>query len=218
MASKDRNICISRSSNRAGTTEFSIETSIPPSTLTAKTVYIKVTGERGDGRSRSASPSLERSQSAKADQRDFRMRPLPLGVHIDAVPQINRRKGNIEYYARIRPAHLKLENVQHRALYETNQSARELFYVDLGRRVQEKDVGSSLLRSFWFVRLKANEQVIPRLADYFAEIVDVVPPRNKDPGWLIAVGGTGYARALMSVGLGWLRRLTDVRNADDIRR
>jgi hypothetical protein len=65
---------------------------------------------------------------------------LPLGVYIDAVPHVNRYKGKLDYWARVRLSHVDFESVDRRAFNETNQHARELVHVDLGRRVSEKEV------------------------------------------------------------------------------
>ena len=144
MADPDRNRCHSRSANRAGTTAFDIEATIPPDRFHCVTIFIKVTGERGDTRSRSASPTPSTAARAPNEKGSPR---LPIGVHIDAVPWLNRRQGKIEYWARVRPDHIAFDALADRVLSETGQQARNLAFVEMGRRVAEQDVGvGSLLQ------------------------------------------------------------------------
>lgn len=147
MNDEARNKCLSRAPNRAGTTEIEIETSVAPSTITSKYVYIKVIGVRSDGRSRSASPALRGDRFSKQrnsnmpDQGSTRTKEiLPPGVYVDAVPYFKRVRNAIEYEARIRPEHIDFDNLNRRALQEVGSTVHNLNYVDLGRRVPERDV------------------------------------------------------------------------------
>ena len=149
MADPCRNECFSRAPNRAGSTAISIETSVAPENVTTKIVYIKITGSRADSRSRSASPILQGDTGPRRGAADWSLLPLPHGIYVDAVPQIHRRHGDVEYLARIRPISLHYEAVNDRAIRETGQAARELNWVDLGRRVPERDVSNDPLHLSW---------------------------------------------------------------------
>ena len=142
--------CIVRSSGHAGLTTIDIIVTPAPLSLSVKTVYIKVTGPRSDLRSRSASPS-RRSQNRTEPPRgnrhestgvEWNYQPLPAAVNIDAIPIRKRFSPVTEWWARVRPAHVSFENIDRRAMNETNFHAEPITSMDLGRRVAEKDVSS----------------------------------------------------------------------------
>lgn len=161
--------------------------------MLSKVVFIKVTGPRWDTRSRSASPKRREDGTERfhREVQDWNTAPLPPVAHIDIVPHMKRGSNRIDHYARIRADHMDFDLVNSRALTETNVPARHIASVRLDRRIPEKDVSSTWC---W-----ALTQFIPRLCEYFADIIDMVPPTSAEQGWLVTVAGPLDARVLMTV-------------------
>lgn len=156
--------CLIRSPGRAGISPIEISVELAPFKLTSKTVYVKITGSRHDARSRSASPPARSDvddrpsrRHQREEERDWIFQSLPASINIDSVPSRRRFANKIEWWARVRPAHLSFNDISQRAFSETGFRAEAITCLDLGRRVAEKDV-SPFVQSLFNLQVMNSKQ------------------------------------------------------------
>lgn len=174
---------------------------------TISPVFIKVVADRYDSvpqRTRSASPDrrdttetrmrhpskpLRKPIAPRADK----LTTLPEKVFVDWVPKWNQHLNKPWHWPRVRQVGMTKETLDKYCRQDTGRPAQPIAEIDLRSHVQEKDV--SLTR--------ANEtvadarQFIPRLCDFFGEIVDIRP--CKGGSWLVEMATDGDAISVMGV-------------------
>jgi hypothetical protein len=154
FADPKRTTCLSKSYPTS--TEFEIEIERLPLEAMSKQVYVEITGQRSDYRSRSASPpnrSTSRSKPRPDDAIEGQYtnddeRQLPEFVSIWAFP--NWRKGpirRIEWLSHVVDAQTPPAGMVKQSLHHTGQSPVLIGRIDLGRRSTAKDVSHEQIRT-----------------------------------------------------------------------
>jgi len=86
------------------------------------------------------------------------------------------------------------EMIIRQAINETGSEPTFIERIELGRRVPQKMVSSPA-----FIDAQADDQIIPTLCDFFADIVNVEHPRHSHHGWVLTISGVKDGERVMRV-------------------
>lgn len=153
MDDPEKHICSFRSAGRLAATVFKLNIEQLPWQYSTRTLYIRLTGNRYDDRSRSASPSrLQRTDdgetAGKLSDRRYSLQRMPPKLVVYAAPAASRWNGEAGFWwAHVVPSGSSMENVRHQVAARTGRDPVVLDEIQMLRSVAEKDVSSPPLFS-----------------------------------------------------------------------
>ncbi|KAK4685430.1 hypothetical protein P7C73_g4715, partial [Tremellales sp. Uapishka_1] len=133
-----------------------------------RTIWIKLTGSRYEDPPRQPIPS----HPVPYDER-----MIPAKVVVDAIPQ-RVRNGQVWWPTLRSPVEQVVRKRDQSVKIETGVEPAEIGEVDLRKYIPDSEI-------------------IGKLCDFFADIVDIFPPTQPGQGWLVSVDGYREARQMM---------------------